>query len=139
MRKINKIIIHCTATAEGKNYNAADIDRWHKTMGFSKIGYHYIILLDGTVELGRPLAEKGAHTSGHNSDSIGICYVGGLDNCGNPKDTRTSAQRTALEELVKKLKKRFPDANIHGHRDFANKDCPCFDVKTELYTNNNSA
>ena len=139
MRKINKIIIHCTATAEGKNYTAADIDRWHKTMGFSKIGYHYIILLDGTVETGRPLEMQGAHTYGHNADSIGICYVGGLDCLGNPKDTRTTAQRSALEELVKKLKKRFPKAVIHGHRDFANKDCPCFDVRTELYNNTDSA
>ncbi|WP_121022773.1 N-acetylmuramoyl-L-alanine amidase [Helicobacter vulpis] len=74
-RQIKKIIIHCSATKEGKNFKAADIDLWHKQRGFNKIGYHYVIGLDGLVERGRGLDEVGAHAQGHNYDSIGICYI----------------------------------------------------------------
>ena len=89
MRYINEIILHCTATKEGIDFNATDIDRWHKERGFKKIGYHYVIRLDGTIEEGRPLEEMGAHATGHNAHSIGIVYVGGLDKKGKSKDTRT--------------------------------------------------
>lgn len=132
MRKINEIIIHCSATAEGKDFNASDIDRWHKQRGFKKIGYHYVIKLDGTIEKGRGEEEIGAHCTNHNRNSIGICYVGGLAKDGKtPKDTRTPQQKSALWKLLLELIIKYPDATIHGHREFANKACPCFDVQKE--------
>lgn len=137
MRKINEIIIHCSATAEGKDFNAADIDRWHKQRGFKKIGYHYVIKLDGTIEKGRGVNEIGAHCLNHNKNSIGICYVGGLAKDGKtPKDTRTEAQKDSMLKLLIELIIKYPDATIHGHREFANKACPCFDVQEEYYNIN---
>jgi len=140
MRKINEIIVHCSATREGKSFKAADIDRWHKERGFGAtyggkkyhIGYHYVINLDGTVEVGRPEALTGAHCKGHNAHSIGVCYIGGLDADGKTaKDTRTSAQKSALAALLKRLRSEYPTASIHGHRDFAAKACPSFDATEE--------
>lgn len=132
MRNINEIIIHCSATAEGKDFNAADIDRWHKQRGFKKIGYHYVIKLDGTIEKGRGVEEVGAHCLNHNKNSIGICYIGGLASDGKtPKDTRTTEQKKSLWKLIVELLIKYPNATIHGHREFANKACPCFDAKKE--------
>ena len=132
MRKINEIIVHCAATPEGKNFKAADIDRWHRERKMKCIGYHYVVDLDGTVEPGRPESEIGAHCLGHNQYSIGVCYVGGLAEDGKtPKDTRTAAQKEALLALLKKLRAKYPNASIHGHRDFAAKACPSFDATTE--------
>lgn len=128
MRQINKIIIHCTATPAGRNVTVADVTRWHKARGFRTIGYHYLIRLDGTIEPGRPESEIGAHCLGHNADSIGICYVGGLDKRGKPSDTRTDAQKAAFLRLLGGLIARYPEASVHGHNEFANKACPCFDV-----------
>ena len=132
MRPINEIIIHCSATKEGKNFTVKDIDAWHRQRGFKCIGYHYVVYLDGTVHKGRDESEVGAHCSGHNSFSIGICYIGGLDANGKPKDTRTDKQKAAIKSLVAELKLKYPDATIHGHNEFANKACPCFDVKKEF-------
>lgn len=132
MRKINEIIVHCAATPEGKNFKAADIDRWHRERKMKCIGYHYVVDLDGTVEPGRPESEIGAHCLGHNQYSIGVCYVGGLAEDGKtPKDTRTATQKEALLALLKKLRAKYPNASIHGHRDFAAKACPSFDATTE--------
>lgn len=131
MRTINSIIIHCTATKPLAHINVNDVCRWHRERGFSDIGYHYLILVDGTVEAGRPLNETGAHCKGHNAHSIGICYVGGLNDKGKPADTRTPAQREAMRSLLISLKHRFPNAIIYGHRDFAAKACPCFDATAE--------
>ena len=132
MRKINEIIVHCAATPEGKNFKAADIDRWHRERKMKCIGYHYVVDLDGTVEPGRPESEIGAHCLGHNQYSIGVCYVGGLAEDGKtPKDTRTVTQKEALLALLKKLRAKYPKASIHGHRDFAAKACPSFDATTE--------
>lgn len=133
MRKINEIIVHCTATAEGKDFTVADIDRWHKSRGWQCIGYHYVIYRDGSVHTGRPVAQIGAHCTGHNANSIGVCYIGGCAADGKtPKDTRTPQQREALRRLVANLQKQYPGATVHGHREFAAKACPSFDVKTEL-------
>ena len=131
MRKITKIIVHCADTPEGRNDTAADIRRWHKARGFNDIGYHYVVDLDGTIEPGRDVTIAGAHTTGHNADSIGVCYIGGADTDMKPKDTRTEEQKTALRLLLKYLVQKYPGAKIYGHRDFANKSCPSFDAKTE--------
>ena len=132
MRQITKIIVHCSATPEGKDFTVADITRWHKQRKFVTIGYHYVIYRNGEVHNGRPESQSGAHCTGHNVNSIGVCYIGGVAKDGKtPKDTRTSAQKLALERLLKHLKERFPKAAIHGHRDFAAKACPSFDATEE--------
>jgi N-acetylmuramoyl-L-alanine amidase len=135
VRDITHIVIHCSATPEGKEFTAKDIDRWHKERGWAGIGYHYVVKLDGTIEHGRPLEKVGAHVAGHNANSIGIVYIGGLAKDGKtPKDTRTPAQRTALRTLVAEMHRRFPSAQVLGHRDFpgVHKACPSFDVRTQL-------
>lgn len=133
MRKIDTIIIHCTATPAGRAVSVADVTAWHRRRGFATIGYHYLVGLDGTVSEGRPVEQPGAHCRGHNARSVGVCYVGGLTADGRaPADTRTPAQRTALRTLVGALLRRFPGARVAGHREFAAKACPCFDVASEL-------
>ena len=132
MRKISEIIIHCADTPAGRNDKAADIKRWHLARGFKDIGYHYVIDIDGTIEAGRPTEKEGAHCTGHNAQSIGICYIGGQDaQTREPSDTRTDAQKASLLLLLKFLRSKYPSVKIYGHRDFANKSCPCFDAKTE--------
>lgn len=134
MRAISEIIIHCSATIEGMNYHAADIKAWHINRGFSDIGYHYVIDLDGTIEDGRDISIIGAHCKGHNQNSIGICYIGGLDKNGNPKDTRTDSQKVSLTNLVKLLQTIYK-VPVYGHRDFnTKKACPCFDAQKEFPT-----
>lgn len=154
MKKIDACIIHCSATREGWDVRAADIDKWHKERGFKMIGYNYVIDLDGTIEVGRPLSMDGAHcnTAGlsgeaYNKHSIGICYVGGLDKYGKAKDTRTPAQKKAMVGLVYHLLDTYPSiVEIIGHRDASPdkngdgritknewiKQCPCFDVRAEF-------
>lgn len=133
MRSIKEIIIHCTATPEGRNVTAAEVDKWHRERGWGGIGYHFLILLDGSIQIGRPIGKPGVHCKGHNAESIGVCYVGGMsaDNA-QPKDTRTPKQRTALRLLIESLKRQYPKATIHGHREFAPKACPSFDVQEWL-------
>ena len=133
MRKINKIIVHCSATPEGKDVKTETIKDWHVNGNHWKdIGYHYVIELDGSIHKGRDESVIGAHCSGQNADSIGICYVGGVAKDGKtPKDTRTDAQKHSLLELLKELKAKYPNATIHGHREFAAKACPSFDAKSE--------
>lgn len=128
------IIIHCSATRAGMDFHAKDIDLWHKQRGFVKIGYHYVIDLDGTIEKGRAENEVGAHCVQQrmNFRSIGICYIGGLDSTGAPCDTRTDAQKSSLQALVADIRTRYPGISIYGHRDFAPKACPCFDVAAEF-------
>lgn len=133
-RKITDLVVHCAATPAGKPFFAADIRRWHKAQGWSDIGYHFVVDLDGVIEVGRAIGTAGAHVAGHNSTTIGICYVGGVAADGKtPADTRTPAQKAALLELLKTLKARFPRAGIRGHRDFPGvaKACPSFDAKRE--------
>ena len=140
------IIIHCSATRAGQDFTAADIDRWHRQRGFRSIGYHFVVRLDGTVEPGRDVALDGAHCTGWNHRSIGICYIGGLDANGHPADTRTEAQKNSLRDLVAKLCKEYDIIELLGHRDTSPdlngngevepaeyiKACPCFDVRSEF-------
>jgi len=130
MRNINKIILHCSATPEGKDYTVAQIRHWHVNgNGWKDIGYHFVIYRDGSIHEGRPLEQAGSHTKGYNANSIGICYIGGCAADGKtPKDTRTPAQRLALRTLVARLQEQFPGATVHGHYEFANKACPSFKI-----------
>ncbi len=131
-RNIKEIIVHCSATPEGKDFTVNDIRKWHLARGFNDIGYHYVIYRDGSIHLGRNEAISGAHCTGHNTISIGICYIGGCASDGKtPKDTRTPAQKAALIKLLKDLKRKYPKATIHGHREFAAKACPSFDARKE--------
>lgn len=135
-RMINKIIVHCSATPEGKDYTVDDIRRWHKQQGWSDIGYHYVVYRNGDVVNGRDVDIQGAHCAdnGGNINSIGICYIGGCARDGKtPKDTRTDAQKLALLNLLLDLKKLYPHAVILGHRDLDEhgKLCPSFDAKRE--------
>lgn len=146
MRAINEIIIHCSATPEGRDVSVADIRQWHLQRGFNDIGYHYVVYRDGSVHIGRALRLVGAHCLGHNAHSIGICYIGGVDaRTLKPKDTRTPEQKVALRKLIDELRTRFPKARVLGHRDTSPdkngngkierwewlKDCPCFDAVKE--------
>ena len=132
MRDINKIILHCSATREDQDISTETIRGWHvNERGWSDIGYHYVILLDGTVDKARPVERQGAHVRGHNKGSIGICYVGGCDADMNPKDTRTDLQKDSLTELISYLMDSYEDATLHGHNEFSSKACPSFDVKEE--------
>ncbi len=137
MRYYNDIIVHCSSTREGKDIKAADIRRWHLHEGYTDIGYHYVIDLDGTIEPGRPLDEIGAHCHGHNKESVGICYVGGINKAGYSADTRTPAQKRALARLIWRLTTQALNAGfelpaVHGHHDYCSwKDCPCFDAHKE--------
>lgn len=130
---VEKIIIHCSATRE--NDNSVDfytIDKWHKARGWKGCGYHFVVLIDGTIQIGRGLNEIGAHTVGFNKNSWGICYVGGLERDGKtPKDTRTNEQKESLKYLIGFLKRLKKDVTVHGHRDFSPKACPSFDATSE--------
>ena len=130
MRTINEIILHCSATKEGKHFDAEDIRVWHVNgNGWSDIGYHFVILLDGTIEHGRPIEKMGAHVKGRNRNSVGVCYIGGLDEDGKPKDTMTEAQEKSFEDIVKSIRLIFgKDITIHGHNEFSSKACPSFKV-----------
>ena len=145
-REINLIIIHCSATRVDRDFTAKDIDTAHRVRGFSSGGYHFYIRKSGQVEPMRPLEQPGAHCLGHNCDSIGICYEGGIDTNGKPADTRTLAQALALHDLVDELRDHFPGIPVVGHRDLSPdlngngriepcewiKACPCFDVAKEF-------
>lgn len=141
-RQIDKIIIHCSASKEGQNVTVEQIDKMHRQRGFACIGYHFVIDIKGVVHDGRDISKVGAHTTGYNIGSIGICYVGGLDKNGKIKDTRTYQQKNALYQLVKKLMEIYPIKEVKGHRDYSPdtngdgviskyewiKGCPCFEV-----------
>lgn len=144
-RVITDIVIHCTATKPGLDYTANDIRKMHRAQGWSDIGYHYIVRLNGAVEQGRDVDMIGAHVSGHNAHSIGIAYVGGINSRGKAEDTRTEAQKASLLALLVELRKLYPRAKISGHRDFSRdlnhdgvispdewiKECPCFNAADE--------
>lgn len=141
-RRIDKIIIHCTASKEGQDMTVEQIDKIHRRNGWAGCGYHFVIYRDGTIHDGRSIDKIGAHTGGYNTGSIGVCYVGGLDKNGKPKDTRTLKQKHALYALVSRLMLMYPIKEVKGHRDYSPdkdgdgkiskyewiKSCPCFEV-----------
>ncbi|UQZ89550.1 lysozyme [Deltaproteobacteria bacterium Smac51] len=133
MRIINALVVHCSATPPNSDIGAAEIRRVHvKQNKWRDIGYHYVIRRNGKVEVGRPEAQAGAHVSGHNADTLGICLVGGVDSKGRAEANYTLEQYETLIGLIRQLKGFYPKATIKGHRDFpgVKKDCPCFDVRT---------
>ena len=148
LNKIHTIVVHCSATREGQWVDAHDIDKWHKARGWSGIGYHRVIRLDGSVEQGRSFTRRGAHVKGNNTNTIGICMVGGLDEDGNPKDTFTAEQYQSLLSEILNIRTFTGGAavNVCGHRDFSPdlngdglitsdewmKDCPCFEVSDKM-------
>ena len=117
MRNIDSIIVHCSATKAGQDFTAADIDCWHRERGFNGIGYHYVVRLDGKLEKGRDVSLAGAHCKGWNKRSIGICYIGGLDENGRPADTRTNAQKRVLYQIIMDLQREYNILQVLGHRD----------------------
>lgn len=127
MREITEIIVHCSDTPEGRHTTVEEIRQWHLDRGWSDIGYHYVIYLDGTVHEGRPIERIGSHCKGHNKSSIGICYIGG----GKGIDTRTEEQKEAMVDMLEYLKTTYTKARIYGHRDFSTKSCPSFDATKE--------
>lgn len=140
MNNPEDIVVHCTATREGHHYIAADIDRWHRDRGWSGIGYHKVVLLDGTVEIGRdpdhdgnPDEHVGAHVYGFNRDTLGVVYVGGVAADGKtPKDTRTAKQREALLDVVRGWMRAYdiPTHRVWGHYEKdSGKACPSFDME----------
>lgn len=131
MRIINKIIIHSTATPEGREVSVEDITTWHRAKGWATIGYHYVIDLKGITHIGRPIEMIGTHCIGENTNSIGIVYVGGTDEDGRAKDTRNEFQRRALIKLIKELKEIYGNIPVYGHRNFSSTACPSFNAKEE--------
>ena len=132
MRHIDLIVVHCSATRSNQNFPVTALIRCHaERFGFT--GYHYYVTRDGTTYQTRHEQLIGAHAVGFNSHSLGVCYEGGYNERGEPTDTRTKAQKTALLKLLRRLKKAHPDAHILGHRDLPNvhKNCPCFDAQSE--------
>lgn len=123
---MKEIIIHCAATPNGKHFTAEDIDRWHKENGWSGIGYHYVICVNGAVEKGREEGVTGAHAHGHNKDSIGICMIG--------TDKYNQVQWYKLRELVTQLMTKYEDVKVIGHNEISHKSCPGFDVQEWLKT-----
>lgn len=144
-RKIRLIVLHCSATRIDGNYSVEDLRRDHTARGFRGIGYHFYIRTDGSLHKTREIEEIGAHVYGHNVNSIGICYEGGIGRDGQPADTRTVEQKHTMRTLLIALKHSYPEAAIVGHRDLSpdrNRDgkispdewiklCPCFDAKQE--------
>tara|TARA_R100001463_G_scaffold33877_1_gene74749 strand:- start:161 stop:580 length:420 start_codon:yes stop_codon:yes gene_type:complete len=132
VREIKRVILHCTATKEGQDISLETIRGWHVVgNGWQDIGYHYVILLNGEIALGRNLFTQGAHTRGENEDSIGVAYVGGLDEKGKPKDTMSLYQDIAFMRLFESLSVTFGKLDLHGHNEFSNKACPSFDVQSK--------
>lgn len=142
MRTIDLIVIHCSATREDRCFTEYDLDTCHRRRGFNGPGYHFYIRKDGRIVSTRPIERVGAHARGFNARSIGICYEGGLDREGHPKDTRTPEQKHSMRVLVRTLLTDYPGCEVCGHRDLSPdlngngeiepeewiKACPCFEV-----------
>ena len=131
MREIDMIVIHCSASRCDRDYSFEALDKDHRSRGWNGCGYHRYITKDGTVYIGRPYEQVGAHVGPRfNPHSIGICYEGGLNEMGQFDDTRTVAQKRSMAKLIRDLKAHFPKARILGHRDLpgVHEACPCYDV-----------
>lgn len=136
-RPIDKLIIHCAATRPNQDIGVKEIRKWHvEGNGWKDIGYHDVIRINGDIEKGRPIDQVGAHVAGHNTGSIGVCMVGGVDKDGKPSANFTDAQWRSLERYVRTFKTEYPKATIHGHNEFAAKACPSFDVQKWLKDKN---
>ncbi|MBZ9653564.1 N-acetylmuramoyl-L-alanine amidase [Phyllobacterium lublinensis] len=131
MRPINELIWHCTATPEGREVSVATIRQWHKDRGWSDIGYHKVVHLDGSVEDGRPESKVGAHCENHNTGTIGYVYVGGCDKNMKPKDTRTDAQKKTMLAITRAAIAKYGIKKVTGHNQYAAKACPSFDVRKD--------
>jgi len=129
MRKINKVIIHCSDTYHNMDIGCKEIRKWHKARGWNDIGYHYVIRRDGTLETGRPIETIGAHCKGQNRYSIGVCFVGGKAGKGDISDNFTLEQMQIGRMLMHDFKNANPDITFHGHNEFSSKACPIFDIK----------
>lgn len=133
MRAIDTIILHCSATEQGKEFNTEDIREWHLGRGWKDVGYHFVILLDGTIEIGRPVHQVGSHVKGQNQNSIGVCYIGGLVK-GKAKDTMTDLQASSFLFLVKAIRTIYGnEIMVSGHNEYdSKKECPSFIVKEKF-------
>lgn len=132
-RTITEIIVHCTATPEGRDVTVADVRAWHKAQGWSDIGYHALVRLDGTIEAGRPERLIGAHVIGHNTGTLGVVYAGGVGADWQPKDTRTDAQKAGLMAVCRAWLAKYPSiTKVSGHNDYTDsKACPSFRVSSD--------
>lgn len=145
MRKIDLIVIHCSASRADRDFTETDLVVCHRRRGFNGIGYHFYIRKNGDIKTTRPIERIGAHAKGFNQTSIGICYEGGLDCHGRPADTRTEWQIHSMHVLVLTLLRDYPGCRVCGHRDLSPdlngngeiepeewvKACPCFDAEEE--------
>lgn len=129
------LIVHCAATPPSMNIGLREIRQWHKEKGWLDVGYHFIIKRDGTIEDGRDVGAIGAHCEGKNYTSVGVCLVGGVDASNKPQANFTPQQMQSLKDVLAGLKQEYPEATVHGHREFAAKACPSFDVQRWLKTN----
>lgn len=134
MRRINKIIIHCSATPPTMDIGVKEIRSWHvNERKWRDIGYHFVVRRNGEIEIGRPIEMQGAHAKGHNKTSVGICWVGGLDENMSPENNMTKEQEQELWCTVQNIMLIYgiDNAQVVGHRDLpgVTKACPSFDVK----------
>ena len=124
------IVIHCAATKASMDIGLTEIRKWHvQDNGWRDVGYHYIIRRNGEVELGRSIRDTGAHAAGYNHKSVSLCMVGGMAEDNSAENNFTAQQWTALLDLVKQLKSDYPDADVIGHNEISEKECPSFDVQ----------
>ena len=124
------IVIHCAATKASMDIGLTEIRKWHvQDNGWRDVGYHYIIRRNGEVELGRSIRDTGAHAAGYNHKSVSVCMVGGMAEDNSSENNFTAQQWTALLDLVKQLKSNYPDADVIGHNEISEKECPSFDVQ----------
>ena len=136
MRKVDEVIVHCTATRpnwwQGKSLvdKAAEVEKWHLERGFSAIGYHWLIDRSGEVIAGRPENMAGAHARGHNAHSIDISLFGGHGSSADDEfdDHYTPEQEIALRKLIDDIKQRHPIKKVTGHNQYSTKACPGFRV-----------
>ena len=130
------LVVHCSATKPSMDIGLREIKRWHvDDNGWRDVGYHYIIRRNGEVELGRSNRDTGAHAAGYNHKSISLCMVGGMAEDNSAENNFTAQQWTALLDLVKQIKVDYPEADVIGHNEISEKECPSFDVQQWMKEN----